>query len=485
MHTRRSPVQSASLVCLLLSLTICAAPGSAAAQKQVEAKKRNAALNASWRKACERIRDGDPWGAIADDLEAALSEAGGVDSESLVAGYLASLRAAERDAPDMPKNRIGASPQELIKLLTDSRLLNEQSRPTALIRAPLHTDSISQGGRMHWDELGDQLEHDYTDPVIRIYKRGRKILPMLIEALEDMTATRCTAVPAQSNYPALMFRRCDLAMALLEAIARCRFYTVKRGNWFSHLDEDARSAAASGARQWWENTKDMSPLEARSWLISRVKYKQAQQMITRLHIEGHTSRAIEHLRAFLVRNDNAIRMDVVRDLASLGDSSGIDLIVERRRGTKTLTQDEVATLLTYGGRREGMMLRDLLEDDLPAGPKGKKNAVSKAILTAIADQPQRPMVIAILAVLLDPEDEVVVRISTRNKEPSRPSKSTRADAAATYIQYITQRDFRYDPFAEPELRHKAIERVRDWWEREGRGLHGFESARVRRHGGIR
>ena len=125
-----------------------------------------------------------------------------------------------------------------------------------------------------------------------------------------------------------------------------------------------------------------------------------------------------------------------------------------------------------------------MSQDRKHNPKGNY-PVSKAILSAIADNPERPMVIAVLAVLLDPEDKTIVRISAKQQGPRLPKKSTRADIAAAYIQHITQRDFRYDPFATKELRRRGIERVRDWWEREGRGLHGFKSAGVRRRGGIR
>ena len=64
-------------------------------------------------------------------------------------------------------------------------------------------------------------------------------------------------------------------------------------------------------------------------------------------------------------------------------------------------------------------------------------------------------------------------------------EGSRVDIAAEHIQRLTQRNFRYDRQAEPSVRIKAIQRIRDWWENEGRGLYGFTSARVQRTGGIR
>ncbi len=471
------------LMCLCMAATVAACAYQVHAQTNQTSRQQGRALLGKWRKACERVGKGDPWDEIGDDLEAALAGAGDADNVSMIEGYLAAIRAADKQAPELPASSPEASPEELVALLLKSRLFKPRSNLTPLIRRPLHVDGAPRERRMHWEILANGPEHEFTDPTLRIYKRGRSMVEALIRALTDLTATRCVYIPNSTVQPAVMFRRCDLAMALLETITRCRFYVTERGKWFSHHDEAFREKAAESAGQWWEATKDVPPLEARSELISHVKYEQAKPMIGLLRTEGETARAIDHLRAFLIRPGGDLRMDVARELADLGDLSGLDQAVKRANVKQSISHTEAAFLIKYGGRREYKLLRRMLEHDLPANQEGK-NAVSKAILKGVAQQKDRPMAIPLLAVALYPDDTVGIPTGLSSKV-KLPSAATRADLAAALIQQLTERNFRYDPSAAKELRRKGIERVRDWWEREGRGLYGVDNAGIRRGGGIR
>jgi hypothetical protein len=238
-------------------------------------------------------------------------------------------------------------------------------------------------------------------------------------------------------------------------------------------------------RQWWAATKTLSPLEARSYLISRVQYRQARPMIVLLHAEDRTPRVMEHLREFLVSPSGELQFNVAGELAGLGDLMGITLVVEGLHGRNKIAREESRLLVRYGGRRAYGLLRKMLEDDLAQnGSAG--NSASKTILRTVVEEDEGPMTIPLLAVALDPEDDVVLDGAIRPSfDLLLPQSPTRADVAAAAVQQLTRRDFRYDPAARPELRRKAITRIRDWWDREGRGLYEFESPTVRRGGAIR
>ena len=454
----------------------------ALAQNDPSARQREHELRRQWSEACNRAMEGHPWDEIAVDLELALTVAGETDHSDLISGYLDSIRQAEAQSQSLPPNDMQATPEERVALLMESRLLNPRQTDSALIYNPLHF-TRRQPGRprvIHWVQLGDVPEHDTTDPAIRIFKRGRAMIPHLLDALDDMTTTRSAYIARVSNRPAVMCRRCDLALALLEAVTRCRFSPVKRDQWFSLSDEATREAVIQLARRWWTETKDLPALDARSWLIERITYQQAEPMIDVLAAEEETERTIRHLRTFLYNDTGQLQIEVGQRLARLGDRSALNGIAERAGNGERIARNEIALLTRYGGRREYMLLRRMVAEDKHLNQK-TKNQVSKTILQALEKTDNR-LAIPVLAEAVDVEDPIVDSAPLRSRAANNRS---RADIAAEHIQRLTQRDFRYDPQAKKSARIKAIERIRRWWENEGRAFYGFGAARVRRTGGIR
>ncbi len=481
-----------------------------------EARRRAQVLTAKWRQASERARDGHPWEEIGDDLEAALAKAGDASNVPIMAAHLDAIRAAQEQEPHLPANRSEASDEELITLLARSRLPEVQRDRNQLMMNPLHR-WVGPGGvrQMHWEGLGEPPEHEFTDPAIRILKRGRSMIPRLIEALDDQTATRCTYISTSTSIASLLYRRCDLAMTLLEAITRCKFFPADRRAAFSQLSESARLKALNQVSMWREATRDLSPMEARSWQIRRVDYTIARVMISLLQAEGETSRAIDHWREFIVKPDGDVELSAVQSLAALGDSSGLDTLFEHVRSHGEITRNEAALMVEYGGPREFKLLKGMLAVDVRPVPEPEPGAVpgtnpgvsngaiskeakaaalkalkaalerSGGIIAGVTTKLNRPMAIPLLASVLDPSDQTFLKVNNLPKHIVFPTSPTRADVAAAVIQDFARQNLRYNPNATPEIRRRGIERVRQWWEREGRGLYGFENLSVRRGGGIR
>jgi len=451
------------------------AQGNPASQQQ------DAKLYLAWSEACNRVMAGDPWGEIVADVEGALRDAPDASFGNDVAGYLESLRMAAAQSSSLPDGGTDASPADLVALLMKSQLLNPQFRDSALLLRPLHADMRPDRTReVHWVDLGEQPEHRMTDPAIRIFKRGRAMIPALLDTLDDMTATRSGFMGMSSRQPAVVCRRADFAMALLEAITKCQFLNNGRNEWFSLMDPSARSAAEELARSWWAATKDMPDYEARAWLLKRIAFEQARPMIDVFLIEGKRKRAIEYLRDYLVDASGKMRVSVAAWLGKMGDRSALDMIVAKAGRNAQLTRDEIDVLVRYGQRREYLLMHRLVVADKTLNSKTRNNE-SRAILAAMRDSQNR-LAIPVLAEGLYVEDPLRDRMVQQRRSPHGESRS---DLAAEYIQRLTQRDFRYDPKASAPSRSKAIERIRAWWEKEGRGLYGFQSDRARQAGGIR
>ncbi len=442
----------------------------------------------AWNKTCEHIRDGESWLNVASEVENILEREGPAITIGLIQNQYDSILRAVDQAPGLPKNGADVSDEGVVALLMESRLPVIQSENGKLIYAPLHLQMGRDGNReLHWDAFARQEEFEYTEPAVRILKRGRRMIPHLIAALDDRTATRCTNMTKNTNIPSMVFRRCDIAMALLEAMSRCKFYTADRNTWFSDLDKALRDETTALARQWWEETQSLGNLESRSWLIRKINYAQANRMIELMILDNETARAIAHLRELLDRCDNVNdRMNITQRLATLGDLSGVRRITESISASENISNRQADIMIRYGGRSEFDKLSELIEADFFSGSNSRKSN-SRVILIAAATRPAEPMSIPLLALALthDDNDGPLQTSLPTNLRQNLPATATRADMSAYVIQEHTRRDFRFDPDGSPVLRKKAIGRVRDWWQDEGWGLYGFQSSALRRQGGIR
>lgn len=465
------PVLRALLFLLLVA--------SADAQPEIKKGKGESAIINKWAEALRRVAEGEPWADIASQVEQLLAGAEETPNVAMIRSCLDAIRLAATTAPpDLPPD---PTPEQLVAALPQSTVVNMLAHVT-LISQPLHLEGSRDGvsRHMHWAQLAESPEHGLTDPAVRILKRGRTMVPLLMDALTDMTVTR-TVHTLTGNKPATLFRQCDLAMAVLEAVTRCKFHVITpEGGYLSQRDDEARHRIVDSVREWWEATKDLPDVEARCWLASRVEFEQAHSMVTLLLADGFTSEGIELWRRFLIDGEGGIRKDVVRALATAGDRTGVDMVAERVAETNALTSDQASLLVELGERREYLLLQRLVINDLPRDPQNK-NQISGIILKTLTTT-TNPLAIPVFAAALDATDPINPRHELAVKVQS--DFDSRPDLAAHQIQRLSQRDFRYDPDANPELRTKAIERVREWWRGEGESLYGFDGVRTRR-GGIR
>lgn len=177
-------------------------------------------------------------------------------------------------------------------------------------------------------------------------------------------------------------------------------------------------------------------------------------------------------------------MDVVRQLARFGDLSGIKKLGELvEEGGHAITERELKLLVRYGGRREYAVLGRIVTSHSPGPPTPAVNArILKELASKSNPSKNSPLAIPVFAAALFEAGELPA-LDAKNSQQS--PGWTQANLAVEHIQRLSGRDFRFDPNAPAKSRLKTIERVRVWWETEGRALYGFQSARLHRNGGIR
>ncbi len=452
----------------------------------VTEQQRDVELLGAWSEACARVGQGHPWSEIAADVERSLEKAGTTPHADQIARYLKSIRLAEEQVESTAIAGPNDSPESLVAALMYSQILSapDTSPDVGLILQPLHLHRKADNSlEIHWVSLGLQPEHEFIDPAIRVFKRGREMIPVLLDALEDRTATRSVFMMTGSHRPSVLCLRSDLALALLEAITRCTFYRSGGTEWFAQSHEAVRSGVIDLARRWWKETQSLPDLEARGWLIGQIPYDYASTMIEAMIVEGHTDFAIKHLHANLYEDTGQVRPTVAHRLGALGDRSFLNEILMRNSQGETPSRHEIDMLVAYGSQREYELLARLVREDCSKSSESE-NKISRMILFVIGETDNRNAV-AVAAEALGVDDPF-----TDYSKVNRPSRATmqgdsRAEMAARVIQNLTGRDFRYSQDAPPESRQKAIERIREWWKAEGQGLYGFESSRIRRTGTIR
>jgi len=234
-------------------------------------------------------------------------------------------------------------------------------------------------------------------------------------------------------------------------------------------------AAVALARTWWQETKDLPELDARSWLLERIPYEQASAMIDVFIVDKQVDLAIKYLRSYLLDEEGAMNMEVAPRLAGLGDPLPLDHVVERVARTGQMSSEEIELLVSFGGRREYQLLSQLI-----SGGRARPQLVGD-VLNGLLRSENR-LAVPVFAVVLEHSSDGSSDAATQR---ANVVLNSNVELAAERLQLLTGIDFRYDKNAKPEARLQAVQRIRQWWNDKGKTLYGFEADRLRRTGGIR
>lgn len=435
-------------------------------------------IKTAWLNVCKEIGGQEPWQTHIDKLEPLVARAKELEQGPMLRDYLdAMILARDYQKPD-DLTVLEASPEQLIGMLTESRLFGPARSEFILLTSPLRLGTEN----VYWNQIADLPPHDYLDPAIETFRRGRDIIPYLIDALDDMTATRSWYRPSSTRYWSVMVRRADFAMAILEAMTRIKFYPHDAGYPFSHQPADKRVEIIARVKEWWTQNKEADPFEARLWALERADVIESFWMLNVLGFEKHTGIVVEHLHRLLDRIQNQgtkppedqLR-DIARRLAMLNDKTGIRFISDQVQNAQNPNINDLRLLALFGGREEFEMLARRYAEGMSTGkgkPPSQRNSPSKTILSA-AEQAKNPLAVVIFAEALFNEEKMVPWPA---KSDRRPHNWSSMDIAAENIQKLTGRDFGYSQRAKISLRRFAIDRIRDWWRLHGEKHHQTVSA---------
>ncbi len=439
-------------------------------------------IRVAWQGLCEDVGDQEPWQTHIDKLEPLVARAKDIEQGAMLRDYLdAMILARDYEVPE-GVTVLNATPDQLIEMLSVSRLFGPTQKEFILITRPLQW--VRDVG-LYWGQMADRPAHEFLDPAIATYHRGRDIIPQLIDALDDMTATRSWYQPSSTKYWTVLVRRADFAMAILEAVTRIKFSPPDVGHGFSHQPKEKRDEIIAHVEEWWEHNQHASPLEARIWALERADVLESFWMLNVLGFEKQTGIVVEHLHRLLDRDlsDDYLR-DVARRLANLGDNSGIRLVSQKVATSITPKINELRLLAAYGERKDFEMLARRYSEGLTPDKnkkQGQQSSVSKSILAAV-EQAKTPMAVIVFARALFNGDNLVPWPVNSKR---RPHNWSSVDIAAENIQKLTGRDFGYFPHLKTALRRLAIERIRDWWRVHGEKHHQAVSATDGRSDAIR
>ena len=455
--------------------------GSALGQQQNNTRLESQ-LRSEWYKICQDLGD-LPWANIIERAEPLVQRAKHLEGGGIFRDHLdAMILARDYETPE-DVNVLNATPKQLIEMLTESQLLGIQKNDRRMITMPLIYMSGSTD--LLWDRMANKPIHEYVDPAVAAYQRGREMIPHLIDALDDMTATHSAIRASSSNRWAVMVKRCDYAMAMLEAITRIEFAPVTHDHGFALQPKEDRDATIALIREWWDVNKDAAPLEARLWALKRVGVPQSLRMLTLLRIEKHEGLVIEHLHNLLKKDleDNNLR-DVATRLARLNDHSGIDRIRDKVATAEEVNSADVRLLAQHGDREVFELLARRYSEGVSENDKRRMNAASnsaKYILDAVRNSDD-PNAVVVFAQALFRDDALIPWPENSNRQPHNWAHT---DMAAEHIQRLTGRDFGYNKHMKVALRRVAIDHIRAWWQEHGEKEHQMVSATDGRADAIR
>jgi hypothetical protein len=417
------------------------------------------ALSVAYCTALDDLCAGKDRRQIADRLKPVVAANAASGYHKLVQEFLADLTESLKSAP-----RPGDAPE---KRLADTRL------PFSVLK---FTEN--------WGEpLKRLLVEEPNDPACQLMAAGRGAIDRLLPLLNDRSPTRAPRHKLDGRlvpHP----RVCDVALAIIEYHAICRFHhDTIFGTALYQLPEDRRRAVVGRVGAWWQKNRDKSVAAGvRAQLPYAASYPEKVWMaksLVRLG-EGQTT------------GDKEFGIDVLRDmvreyrrshvgayaanaLAELGDTSAVDVFYEEWKswlGRPGLIHDSniVFYLCAHGKRREWELLYAIAVEEVGDGQRPANGVVWAAVINS-GQAETNPYALPFLGLALGQTETTGNRFVAGVGGQS----FSHADLAAECLQKQLGKDFGYRVAGSEEERRAAIRQARQWWYTEGKAKYTFNA----------
>ena len=223
---------------------------------------------------------------------------------------------------------------------------------------------ITGTDKLTWDHFAETHPDMLSDPAYMLYRRGRSVIPLLIGALSDRTATRVTRTNQNNSRMPLAMRVCDIALALIEGISHCRFpgHSGSKSLLLSEWPvEDQRMLTAS-VQAWWDATQDMSPIEAMLWQMRHGSRRSQIEMLDMLIGMGKAGAAVRFLDT-RYHNGDTIDIQFASRMLRAGSREPLEFIHRVVRSGGTIDHVMVRLIKANGQRVDYALLRDVFAQD--------------------------------------------------------------------------------------------------------------------------
>jgi hypothetical protein len=437
-----------------------------------------AALTEAWWDVAQRIERGKPWADCAEQLRTAIELAGPTSVTVRCTKLLMSIRSAADFALPSEPLYDDANEDTLIAAL-------QEAKPDyRLILNPLQI--YANEPRLAWDMLAQFNNGGSDAAAYLLFLKGRDAIPYLIDALDDLRATRAVSVNRSYHKVPLVPRVCDVSLALIEAISLCRLnfgptaYDIRttKPPLFSEWSADKRARQIALVHEWWAATQRLSAEDAVVWRLERADREDQMQMLDALIWVEQRELAIDFLQSRFI-DEWKLDRGFSGQLLRAGSRAPLDAIHEAYRAKQPLSHDMIVLILEYGAIDDFRLLRDALRN-----PENSEFPLDHALLANQLNYCDNPLAVPILVTIL----ELDAAHKDRQSSPSVIATGAQIPGylrrTGERIEALTGRNFGMSA-PENAAKSRAIENILRWWPREGQGAYDYERIRPHAPAGIR
>jgi hypothetical protein len=320
------------------------------------------------------------------------------------------------------------------------------------------------------------LKADPKDPAYQLLTKDRAIIEKLIPLLTNRAPTRSdnsrNLGGAIGSGMIPQARVCDVALAIIEYHAVCRFFRDSHSlSVFQQQSADRRDKVIQRVRDWWAENKDKSVAAGmRAQFPHAGSYPEKVWMAKALVRvgEGQKTDDKEHglklLRDMLKHNPGHVAAYVADAMAEVGDLSAVDVFYDalKSSGARSCEPHVVWYLCKHGQRREWELLAEMATAEVARGNASRGEQPVWMSVAGSGVAAKNPYAIPILP----------LGLSHENRITSEPLQW--AEQSLRLLQKHVGQDFGYKANAPEDDRRAALRKGQEWWQSEGKAKYTFD-----------
>lgn len=474
----------------------------------------------AWDSVAQRIKNHEPWEALATDLYIAIEKNQHSEYVGRCQQLLTSIDAVIKSPPPKDNIDVETDTANLIAALPRSTMFHR-----LVIVPTAYYESIEQ---FAWDYYSKVTVSFHPDPAMILFGRGAAVIDELVECLDDTRVTRSVGTRGDDGYQRpIVARVCDVALSLIEGLSGCNF---RKGGYsealISEWSSDDRARLIRSVRKWRAATVSMGPSEAIIWQIENSPEELRISMIDTLIARGENELALSYLqKAYgqttrerlessseqlalfhhwmtLRRFDIAVehlqiaydqakyansfvnKSQVANRMLRAGSRKPLDHYHRLFAEGERLERDMVTLIANFGETRDFQLLVSVVHQAAHRNDRVSDSMIQMIVESMRAAKDHRarmavPIQIAVIDAMRDEWTDLLATPAPRHAFPPI------LDMAIYAIQKATGLGFGMNEDSDTYDRARACKAIMAWWEAEGEGAYGLEQNKPHAPVGIR